>query len=116
MTDTLREQVALAIYRELEGHDPFEKDVSPLGSASGRMADAALAVVKANLLVALDEALDTVEDLVIQHCYAESDGSYDTSALSTNRDAFDLLVRAGRAKYVGEQVGRRAFIRLREGE
>lgn len=62
-----------------------------------------------------DEALDNVEWLVRQHCYQEEDGSYDTSALSTNRDAFDLLVKMGRAEYVGEQVGRRAFIRFLEG-
>lgn len=60
------------------------------------------------------DALDTVEYLVRQHCYQEEDGSYDTSALSVNRDAFALLVQAGRAEYVGNQVGRRAFIRFIE--
>lgn len=64
---------------------------------------------------AYHDAADLVAELVSQHCYQEGDGSYDTAALSTNRDAFELLVQAGRAEYVGEQYGRRAFIRFKEG-
>lgn len=63
----------------------------------------------------LEDALDALEDMVRQFCYQEEDGSYDTGALSTARDAFAVLVAAGRAEYVGEQVGRRAFIRMVEG-
>jgi len=64
--------------------------------------------------VTLEDALDVIEWLVRQHCYSVGD-EYDTEALSTNRDAFELLVQAGRAEYVGEQYGRRAFIRFKEG-
>jgi hypothetical protein len=63
---------------------------------------------------AYHDAVEIIEWLVQQHCYQEEDGSYDTAALSTNRDAFDFLVQAGRAEYVGEQYGRRAFIRFLE--
>lgn len=61
--------------------------------------------------VTLAEALDEVESMVTQHCYPVGD-LYETGALSANRDAFDLLVRAGRAEYVGEPYGRMAVIRL----
>jgi hypothetical protein len=79
--------------------------------------DAADAIEKSQELVAahsrvtLTDALDEVESMVTQHCH-EHDGTYDTSALSANRDAFALLVRAGRAEYVGEPYGRTAVIRL----
>jgi hypothetical protein len=61
--------------------------------------------------VTLSEALDEVESMVTQHCHALGEW-YETGALSANRDAFDLLVRAGRAEYVGEPFGRMATIRL----
>jgi hypothetical protein len=62
----------------------------------------------------LVEVLDALEDMVRQFCYQSEDGTYDTGALSTCRDAFDVLVTHGRAEYVGERYGRRAFIRLAE--
>lgn len=64
--------------------------------------------------VTLDEALEAVIDLVTQHCHNQDgdDIHYETSALSANRDAFDLLVRAGRAIYVEEPYGRVATIAL----
>lgn len=60
-----------------------------------------------------NELLDHIEWLVNQHCYEEY-GVYDTGALSVNRDAFEILVKYGRAEYVGNQVGRRAFIKFKE--
>jgi hypothetical protein len=66
--------------------------------------------------VTLEDALDEVESMVTQHCHALGEW-YETGALSANRDAFDLLVRAGRAEYVGgEPFGRMATIRLTRGE
>jgi hypothetical protein len=63
--------------------------------------------------VTLAEALDEVESMVTQHCHSLPGDVYETGALSANRDAFDLLVRAGRAEYVGnEPYGRMATIHL----
>jgi hypothetical protein len=62
--------------------------------------------------VTLTEALDEVESMVAQHCHPNPDGTYDSDALSANRDAFALLVKAGRAEYVREPYGRMATIRL----
>jgi len=64
----------------------------------------------------LSQALDVVEDFVRRDCADSSpDGEpdvYDSCASSTYLAAFELLVACGRAEWVGEPVGRRAFIRL----
>ena len=60
------------------------------------------------------DALDEISYLVQQHCWCD-EGVYDTGALSTNASAFEFLVAAGRAEYVGDRYGRRSFIRFAEG-
>ena len=61
------------------------------------------------------EALrECVMDLVNQHCFdREDDGILDSMGLSTNSEAFELLVQAGLAEYAREGYGRRQFIKLK---
>lgn len=70
--------------------------------------------------VTADEAVQLLREMVEQHCYMVKEGdvyagTYDSSALSTNAYVFEKLVEAGVAEWVGEQVGRRCFIRFKEG-
>ncbi len=60
---------------------------------------------------AYHSAVDIIQWMVEQHAYLVGD-TYETGALSVNRDAFNFLVAAGRAEFVGEPFGRMATIRL----
>lgn len=59
----------------------------------------------------LDEVLDALEDMTLQHCFLRPDGSYDSMALSANEDALDVLVayRPERWRWEKGAVGRARY-------
>ena len=64
----------------------------------------------------LNEADQLLIEMVAQACHGEEEPGtgivYDSVALTTYYIVFNYLVEAGLAEFVGEQYGRRCFIRL----
>lgn len=63
----------------------------------------------------LANAIDLIEELVMQGCRQTDDGSYDTGAIGVYKDAMYALVSAERWEWTCVGVGRRAFARPKPG-
>ena len=59
-----------------------------------------------------EEILDSLAEMVCQHCHERDDGRVDSGCLSANAGAIEILIEHSRMEQVGGSYGRAIFGRF----